>query len=43
MSLNQDSSVSMIMKSLNGEAIKNVLDIKYLGSYIASTDNDVSI
>ena len=31
------------MKSLNGEAIKNVLDFKYLGSYIASTDNDVSI
>ena len=30
-------------KSLNGEAIKNVLDFKYLGSYIASTDNDVSI
>ena len=43
MSLNQDSSVSMSMKSLNGEAIKNVLDFKYLGSYIASTDNDVSI
>ena len=33
----------MSMKSLNGEAIKNVLDFKYLGSYIASTDNDVSI
>ena len=43
MSLNQDSSVSMSMKSLNGEAIKNVLDFKYLGSYIASTNNDVSI
>ena len=43
MSLNQDSSVSMSMKSLNGEAIKNVLDFKYLGSYIAFTDNDVSI
>ena len=43
MSLNEDSSVSMSMKSLNGEAIKNVLDFKYLGSYIASTDNDVSI
>ena len=43
MSLNQDSSVSMSMKSLNGEAIKNVLDFKYLGSYIASTDNDVRI
>ena len=43
MSLNQDSSVSMSMKSLNGEAIKNVLDFKYLGSYIASTDNDVNI
>ena len=43
MSLHQDSSVSMSMKSLNGEAIKNVLDFKYLGSYIASTDNDVSI
>ena len=43
MSLNQDSSVSMCMKSLNGEAIKNIFDIKYLGSYIASTDNDVSI
>ena len=43
MSLNQDSSVSMSMKSLNGEAIKNVLDFKYLGSYIASTGNDVSI
>ena len=35
--------MSMSMKSLNGEAIKNVLDFKYLGSYIASTDNDVSI
>ena len=43
MSFNQDSSVSMNMKSLNGEAINNVLDFKYLGSYIASTDNDVSI
>ena len=43
MSLIQDSSVSMSMKSLNGEAIKNVLDFKYLRSYIASTDNDVSI
>ena len=43
MFLNQDSYVSMSMKSLNGEAIKNVLDFKYLGSYIASTDNDVSI
>ena len=37
MSLNQDSSVNMSMKSLN------VLDFKYLGSYIASTDNYVSI
>ena len=43
MSLNQDSSVSINMKSLNGEAIKNVLDFKYLGSYMTSTDNDVSI
>ena len=43
MSLHQDSSMSMSMTSLNGEAIKNVLDFKYLVSYIASTDNDVSI
>ena len=38
---NQDASVGM--KNLADKHIKQVLDFKYLGSYIASTEHDVSI
>ena len=38
---NQDASVGM--KSLADKNIKQVLDFKYLGSYIASTEHDVNI
>ena len=38
---NQDASVGM--KSLADKNIKQVLDLKYLGSYIASTEHDVNI
>ena len=38
---NQDASVGM--KSLADKHIKQVLDFKYLGSYIASTEHDVNI
>ena len=38
---NQDASVGL--KSLADKHIKQVLDFKYLGSYIASTEHDVNI
>ena len=38
---NQDASVGM--KSLADKNIKQVLDFKYLGNYIASTEHDVNI
>ena len=31
------------MKSYNGDDVKQVNDFKYLGCYIASTENDVNI
>ncbi|CAM1311015.1 Uncharacterised protein r2_g2141 [Pycnogonum litorale] len=39
--LNQDASEGM--KSLNGDKIKQVEDFRYLGSYIATTAQDVNI
>ena len=41
MCINQDTSIGM--KSYNGDDVKQVSDFKYLGSYIASTENDVNI
>ena len=43
MSFNQNEKTTSIIKSLNGENIKKVDDFKYIGSYIGSTEHDISI